>query len=449
MIDKKTISDFLNNEYKDFSLYTIENRSISSVIDGFKIVNKKIIQGSLQIWKTGNEKTLKIFQLSGYIANTMYYHHGDASLSSSIINMAQKFKNNIPLLEEDGQFGDLRSPEAGAPRYIGTKLSKNFRLIYKDFELLEYKYEEGERIEPKFFLPIIPMILVNGSTGISVGFFSNILSRCPNDIITACESYINGKKIKSSIIPKLPEFTGSFIQDPENNKRWVIRGKLNILNTTHVKVSELPPSMTFEKWELLLDDLIDKKSIVSYEDRSGESIDYIIRFEKETLAKLGETGLIKLLKLEESQTEFFTTLDQFGKLKIFDSEIDIIKYFVNFRIEYYERRKNYLIGKLQSELEILKNRSIFIWAIIKNKIEIKNKPKSDIIIQIESLKIPKIDDSYDYLLRLPISSLTKEVYDKLLEDIKNKENEILTIKNTDPKKLYLSDLSELKKQLKL
>ncbi len=173
---EKTISQFLSNEYKEFAMYVIEGRAIPSIIDGLKPSQRKVIQVANQIWKTGSEKALKVFQLSGKVASDCYYHHGDQSLSNSIINIAQKFKNNAPLLEEDGQFGSLRSPQAGAARYIGTKLSDNFRLLYKDFELLDYKEEEGESIEPKYFLPIIPTILINGSSGIAVGFASNTLA---------------------------------------------------------------------------------------------------------------------------------------------------------------------------------------------------------------------------------------------------------------------------------
>ena len=151
---EKTISEFLSEEYKEFAMYVIEGRAIPSVIDGLKPSQRKIIHVANQIWKNGNEKTLKVFQLSGKVASDCYYHHGDTSLSSAIVTMAQKFKNNAALLEEDGQFGSLRSPQPGAARYIGTKLSENFRLIYKDFDLLDYKEEEGESIEPKYFLPI-------------------------------------------------------------------------------------------------------------------------------------------------------------------------------------------------------------------------------------------------------------------------------------------------------
>ena len=190
---EKTISDFLANEYKEFAMYVVEGRAIPSVIDGFKPSQRKIIHVANQIWKTGGEKTLKVFQLSGKVASDCFYHHGDASLSNAIITMAQKFKNNASLLEEDGQFGSLRSPQAGAPRYIGTKLSDNFRLIYKDFELLEHKEEEGESIEPKFFLPIVPTVLLNGSSGIAVGFASNVLNRDIKSIIDACVKVLADK----------------------------------------------------------------------------------------------------------------------------------------------------------------------------------------------------------------------------------------------------------------
>ena len=209
MMTEKTISEFLSNEYKEFAMYVIEGRAIPSVIDGFKPTQRKIIHIANQIWRTGNEKTLKVFQLSGKVASDCFYHHGDASLSNAIITMAQKFKNNAPLLEEEGQFGSLRSPQPGAPRYIGTKLSENFRLIYKDFDLLDFKEEEGESIEPHYFLPIVPTVLLNGSSGIAVGFSSNILNRNPNDLIDACAFLLKGKKIQT-IKPYVKDFNSIF-----------------------------------------------------------------------------------------------------------------------------------------------------------------------------------------------------------------------------------------------
>lgn len=446
-IKERTITEFLDNEYKEFALYSIEGRAISSVIDGFKPVQRKIVHISSQIWKTGSEKTMKIFQLSGKVASDCFYHHGDMSLSNAIINMAQKFKNNAPLLEEDGQFGSLRSPQAGAPRYIGTRLSKYFKLIYKDFDLLEFKEEEGDKIEPKYFLPIIPTILINGGSGIAVGFASNILNRNVLDVISECEKCLRGKD-PINIPPKLNGFLGSYSQDPENPKKWIITGKLEIVNTTTIRISELPPSMTYEKYEDILDKLVESKLISSYDDNCKDNINYTIKMSRSDLSSLTESDLIKLLKLEESETEIYTTLDESGTLKIFESVSEIIKYFVDFRLGFYQKRKDFLIDKTSKELKILQMRGKFIKLILDGKIIINNKSKVDIIQKIEENNIDKIDSDYDYLLRMPIHSLTKETFEKLKEEFTQKKSELESTKLLDPKDMYLEDLRELKKSFK-
>ncbi len=444
---EKTITEFLSVEYKNFAMYSIEGRAIPSVVDGFKPSQRKVIHVANQIWKTGNEKVLKIFQLSGKVASDVFYHHGDASLNSAIINMAQKFKNNAPLLEEDGQFGSLRSPQAGAPRYIGTKLSDNFRLMYKDFDLLNYKEEEGERIEPEFFLPIIPTVLINGSSGIAVGFATNILNRDVKSVTDSCIKVLTEKKIEE-IAPSLREFTGDFVQDKENHKRWIIRGKIEKMNTSTVKITELPPSMTFEKYEDLLEKLCDAKEIVSYDDNCKDSIEYIIKFTRADLEKLSDEKLIKMFKLEEASTEIFSTLDEHGKLKIFENTSEIIEYFVAFRLTYYHKRKAFMLDKMNQDLKLLSNRGRFIKAILDEKLKINNVSKPLIIKGIEEMSLEQIDGSYDYLLRMPIYSLTKELFEKLKEDFTTKKAEIKKLEETDPKDMYLDDLNDLKKKFK-
>lgn len=444
---EKTISEFLSDEYREFAMYTIENRAIPSVIDGFKNSQRKIIHVSSQIWRTGKEKTLKVFQLAGKVASDSYYHHGNNSLENAIINMAQSFKNNAPLLEEDGQFGSLRSPQAGAPRYIGTKLSDNFRLIYKDFDLLKYKEEEGESIEPEYFLPIIPTVLVNGTSGIAVGFSSNILNRDIKDIIEACKKTLNGVNIRN-IKPHLNSFNGEYIQDEDNKKKWYIRGKFEIKNTTTVKINELPPSMTYEKYEEYLDKLVENKDIVSYDDNCKDNVDYTIKFTRSALSDLSEENLIKLLKLEESVTEIYTILDENGKLKIFENIPEIIKYFVDFRLKYYLKRKEFLINKIEKDLKILKNKSIFLKSILDSKLIINNVSKTKIISDIEKMNLDKIDNSFDYLLRMPIYSLTKELFENLIKDLNDKEMELNKIKLVKVEDMYIEDLNNLKKNIK-
>ena len=447
MTSQKTISQFLNEEYKDFSLYVIENRAIASVVDGFKPVQRKIMHVSNKTWKSGSEKALKIFQLSGRVASEAFYHHGNSSLDMAIINIAQSFKNNLPLLEEDGQFGSLRVPEPGAPRYIGTKLHLNFRLIYHDFDLLNYKQEEGEWIEPEYFLPIIPMILVNGCSGIAVGFSSNIINRDPLDVILGCESVIKGKKV-NLLSPRISKFAGQFVQDQDNHKRWIITGAFERINTSTIKITELPPSMTFEKYEQILDDLVDRKIINSYDNNCKDNIDYVVKMSRDSLSKMSDEDLIKVLKLEEYKTEIFTTLDEFGKLKIFESAEYLLQYFVNFRITFYDKRKQKIISDLQREILILSNRARFITYIIENKLEVRNTEKNIIIANLDKHKFDKIDDSYDYLLRMPIWSLTKEMWEKLINDLKDTNQKLEEIKKVQAKDMYLSDLQELKKKIK-
>jgi DNA topoisomerase-2 len=204
--------------------------------------------------------------------------------------------------------------------------------------------------------------------------------------------------------------------------------------------------MTYEKYEEILDRLVDNKEIVSYEDNCKDNIDYTIKFTRADLEGYDNEKLIKLLKLEESSTEIYSTLDEHGKLLIFESTEQIIKYFVNFRLNYYKKRKEYLLDKLNRDLKILGNRGRFIKSILDEKLKINNVSKSVIVSGIEAMGLEMIDDSYDYLLRMPIYSLTKELFEKLKEDFKSKKEDIKILDGTDPKDMYLEDLSELKKK---
>lgn len=445
-MEEKTITQFLNNELKEFAYYVLENRAIPSVIDGFKPSQRKVIHIASKTWKTGNEKILKVFQLGGKVASDAYYHHGDKSLSDTIIRMAQKFKNTTPLLEEDGQFGKLRSPEAGAPRYIGTKLSPYFKMIYKDQQLLEFKEEEGEKIEPHYFLPLVPMILVNAGSGIAVGFSSTILSREMNDVISSCMGYLRNGRLRKTK-PHINGFTGDFIQDTENEKRWFIRGKFERINTTTVHISELPPSMTYRKYEEHLDKILEDKAITGYDNKCKGNINYIIKFKRNILGSLSDDEMIKLLQLEDKVTENFTTLNEKNKIELFDTDKEIIKYFVDFRLKYFQKRKDHIIDNIQKDIILMSNRAKFIKLVLDKKIIINNRSKADIVKDIIKYKIPTIENSHDYLLRTQLFALTKEMVNKLLKDIKDKEVELKAVKKKKPKDMYMEDLETLKKEI--
>lgn len=446
MIKTTTITNYLDDEYTAYAMYVIESRALSSVIDGLKPTQRKIIHIGNKIWRSGREKPLKIFQFGGRIASEAFYHHGDVGLYSGIINMAQQFKNNLPLLEEIGQFGSLRAPSAGAPRYISTKLHPNFRLLYKDFDLLTSKFEEGLEIEPEYFLPIVPTILINGCKGIAVGYAANILMRDPKDIIRQCINYIDDKPI-NSLKPKMNEFKGKFIHDKENPKKWYAVGTFKRVNTTTIHISELPPGITYEGWENILDKLVADKLIQSYEDNSKDRLDYTIKFTRHALSSLKDPEIIKMFKLSESFTEDYNTLDEYGKLKIFNSSLDILTYFVDFRLKYYLTRKEFLIKKFEDDIHVLKHRSKFIKAIVDDKLKINKRKRIQIEADLVKLKIEKHQDSYNYLLSMNIASLTFEKYQELQDHIKTKTNELKLIKRYIPEDMYKEDLTTLLKQL--
>lgn len=443
----KTVTDYLDNDYREYAVYVVEERAIPSVIDGFKPTQRKVIFVANKVWKNGSEKPMKIFQLAGRVAADAFYHHGDGSLNSAIVGMAQKFKNSMPVLEDIGQFGSLRSPEAAAPRYIATKLHKNFRLLYKDFELLESRYEEGNEIEPKYFLPIIPTVLLNGGSGIAVGFATNILNRNPISLIDACLKSLDGK-VYSEPTPWNREFIGGCELVDSEKFSWVFSGKYEVKNTTTVNITELPPSVTYEKFDQHLIDLEDTRRIASYENNCKSNINYVLKFRREDLKTLTDSIRLKrLLKMEERQTENFTVLDESGRLKIFSSASEIIEYFVKFRLSFYEKRKQFIIDSLNQELVTLSNKAKFIKLIISGKLKINNIPRKEIILYLQTADFDEVSGSYQYLLSMPIHSLTRETYESLISDEAQKETELAEIKKKDPTQMYRDDLQELKRAL--
>jgi len=447
MNTKRTVTSFFDKEYLEYAKYVVENRAIPSCIDGLKPTQRKVVHVANKIWKGGNEKPMKLFQLAGRVAAEAYYHHGNTSLESAMIGMGQRFKNSMPLLEGIGQFGSLRSPSAGAPRYISAKLHPNFRLVYQDFELLQNKIEEGEKIEPKFFLPIVPTVILNGSSGIAVGFATNILNRNPKDVVDACIAVLTEKRMKT-LAPWISEFTGKFERDPNNPKTWKISGSYEVVNTTTVKITEIPPSFTYEKYEAHLNNLVEKRIITDYEDNSSDKIEYILKFQRAVLKEYISKGRLDgLLKIHSQETENLTTIDENGNLKIFNKVEDIVKHFVCIRLGYYDKRKAYLLDKLNRELLIISNKARFIKDIIDGKLKINNVPKQKIVEYLEKNKYDQVDGTFNYLLNMPIYSLTKERFEELLKQKAEKEVEIKVIEGTDPKDMYLKDLTELKKSL--
>ena len=442
---KRKAQSFFDVEYLDYARYVVENRAIPSLVDGFKPSQRKIAYAANKLWKTGKEKPMKVFQLGGQAAAISFFHHG--SLDGTIIGMTQTFKNSMPIFQGVGQFGSLRSPEAGAPRYIGVKFNENFRRLYMDFGLTTPKFEEGQEIEPKYFLPIVPTVLLNGGSGIAVGFATNILNRNPIDIVEACLDHLSGRKIKR-LKPWVKEFHGAVTPVPDTPRSWIFHGIHTVKNTSTVVIDEIPPGWTYEKYEAHLDKLQEKGIISSYDDESSDKVKYTVKFQRVKLKNLiSKNKLIPTLKLEERQTENITTLDESGSLKIFETVEDLLTYFVDFRLNYYVKRKEFLLEKIDKDLFVINNKVKFIKAIIEEKLELRNRKRSDIEKDLPSLDIKKHESSYRYLLDMSVHSLTKEKWEELQNKASNLKKEREKIKKTTPKDFYKKDLRDLKKTL--
>ena len=442
---ERTVSDFFDNELRNYALYTVENRAIPSLIDGFKPSQRKIAHTANQVWKTGKEKPMKVFQLGGLAASMTMFHHG--SLDGTIIGMTQDFKNSMPIFQGVGQFGSLRSPEAGAPRYVGVKFNENFRLLYKDFDLVDEQEEEGETIEPKFFLPIIPTVLLNGGSGIAVGFATNILNRHPRDLIQACLAILSEKKCPE-IKPWIRGFQGTFERVPDAPKSWIISGKFHVKNTSTVEVTEIPPGFTYEKYETHLENLIQKGTLSSYDDHSAETPHYVLKFKRATLAQLKKRNRLRtVLKMQERVGENYTTLDESGTLKIFECPEAMVEYFVDFRLKYYDLRKKRTIQRLERELSVASDRVRFIEAILSGELKINNRAKKVIEEDLKSMSFKKQNNSFGYLLGMSIHSLTKEKADELRKEHRQKTDELEKAKEISPRQMYVNDLKLLLKKI--
>ena len=192
----------------------------------------------------------------------------------------------------------------------------------------------------------------------------------------------------------------------------------------------------------------DRRTLVSYDNNCKADINYTLKFRREDLKALIDSGrLDRTLKMEEKQSENFTVLDENGDLKIFNNAIEIIQYFVKFRLYYYIKRKEYLISKLEQELIVLSNKARFIKYIIDGKLKINNVPRKQIILFLETADFDEVNGSYNYLLSLPIHSLTKETYEDLLLDESTKQKELDLIKKKESSEMYREDLQELRKAI--
>ena len=470
---KKSIAyeEFINRELIHFSKYDCD-RSIPNLMDGLKISQRKIM---FSAFKRNLTAEIKVAQFSGYVSEHSGYHHGEASLNAAIVGMAQNFvgSNNINLFVPNGQFGTRLQggKDSASERYIFTLLNKITRTIFpaEDGPILEYLNDDGLSVEPVYYAPIIPMILVNGSKGIGTGFSTDIMCYNPLQIIEYLENKL--RKIEDDetmkFVPYYEGFKGTITALGGDNTKFLIRGVYEKVGPDKIRVLELPVGYWTEDFKEKLEELAspgedkDKNKIPAiikdYEDMSKDTnVDFTITFVKGKLEELekaksdyGCNGLEKLLKLYSTgSTTNMHLFDENDTLQKYDTVPDIIDSYYGVRLQLYQTRKEYLIAQLERELILLSNKAKYIKENLDGTIDLRKKKKDQIIELLKSKEYDIMDDDgeYKYLLKMPMDSVTEENVEKLMNECGDKKAELEVIKATTIHKMWLNELAKLREQ---
>lgn len=436
-----TLKTFIDRDLKQFS--EADNvRSIPSVIDGFKDAQRKAIHGAL----SHGDNKIKVAQLSGYCSLITHYEHGETSMASTIVNLAQSHagSNNANLLEPIGQFGSILSDSSASPRYIFTKHSTNMKkyLHPDDMRLLKYKEDEDDKLEPEVYLPTLPMWVVNGALGIGTGHSVKILPRNPESVKSAVEYILaNKEEIPSELLK--PFFKGwkGTIEQGANDNQWLISGTFIRVNTTTIRITELPPTYSVDKYKSILIGLMDKGIIKDYDNNSdAESFNFIVTVPRE-VSKKTDKELISIFKLSIKWTDNITLWDENWALKKYSTIAEALSEFVQFKLNKVEERRLMMIADYQSECDWLLAKLKFIegwnsndWARLKKE-QLK-------IAVVESLG-EDVEGHLNKLLMMQINSLTLEKIAELQSDITAIQQKIIKLQSTNNKKIYKEDLAKL------
>jgi len=426
-----SISSYINNQLIEYSIDDCK-RSLPNIIDGLKESQRKILYAAFL--KNLKEK-VKVAQFSGFIGEKTNYHHGENNLCETIIGMAQDFvgSNNIPLFERHGQFGSRISggKDAAKPRYIFTALEKITRLIFKqeDDDILNYLIDEGECVEPSYYIPIIPMILVNGCEGIGTGWSCSIPCYNPTDIIANIRSWLDCKPL-SEMKPWYKGYKGRI---EKSNETKYTSHSIVTRHKNKIRVTELPIGMWTDVFKVKVDKLLDEGTIRSRRNNcTSDTVDFEIDVDTNfDTVSIDQTSFIHCSNL--------VCFDKDGKIKKYKSVVEILEYFCKIRLEYYAIRKTSLIKNLEHQLVILNNKLMFILQVIDKTIPITE--IDDIDVELEKRKFYKVDSSYRYLTQIPMKNLTKTKIKKLQNDIEDIKTQIDTLQKTSEKQMWLDDIS--------
>lgn len=451
-MDKRTLTEYYENDVPAYANY--DNLRKLNGIDGLKLSQRKVVYAA---FKRCYNSWLKTDTMCAQTQIDTNYIHGAANLEVVIDNMVANYvgANNYPLLVgNSGGFGCRISPRPSAGRYTRIHLADIAKKLFLeiDNEILEKQVFEGDEIEPKFFVPIFPVMFLNGASGMSTGFSNEILPRNPTEVIEYIKKKIAGtERPRMQLLPWFKGHLGKVEFNKELNRNESF-GVVTRNNTTSYTITELPIGTEYQKYVEFLDKLCDNGTIVDYDDKCDPKTDKIlfnIKTTREFTKKhADERKLYDAFHLVKSLPEVLCCIDENNRVKEFNSIQDILDMFINIRLKFYDKRKKYILESLKSKISELVSKYTFVLGIVKKTIIVSNKKKDDIIKQIDPIdKIIKIDGSYDYLLRMPIHSLTTEKLAELKQQIIDTKAEFDKVKATTIQDMWLGDLHELKKVL--
>uniref|UniRef100_A0A8C1F8D2 DNA topoisomerase 2 n=1 Tax=Cyprinus carpio carpio TaxID=630221 RepID=A0A8C1F8D2_CYPCA len=476
-----TYHDFINKELVQFSNSDNE-RSIPCLVDGLKPGQRKVL---FCCFKRNDKREVKVAQLAGSVAEMSAYHHGEVSLMMTIVGLAQNFvgSNNLNMLQPLGQFGTRLhgGKDSASPRYIFTMLSPLARLLFPavDDNLLKYNYDDNLRVEPEWYIPIIPLVLANGGEGIGTGWASRIPNYDVREIINNIHRMLNGE----DPLPMLPSYKGfkGTIDELAKNQ-YVNNGEVAIIDSTTIEITELPIKTWTQTYkENVLEAMLNGTEkvpslITDYKEyHTDTTVRFVIKMTEERLREAEAAGLHKVFKLQNLLTcHSMVLFDHVGSLKKYESVQDILKDFFELRMKYYVLRKDWLLGMLGAESAKLSNQARFILEKIQGTLVIENKPKKELIRMLQQMgydsdpvkawkdaqakededeeKEKEEDTSgpdYNYLLSMPMWYLTKEKKDELCRQRDAKMAELNTLKMKAPADLWKEDLAAFTEELEV
>ena len=461
-----TYTDFVDKEMKHFSKYDCD-RSIPNVIDGWKISTRKILYSC---FKRNLTNEIKVAQLAGYVSEHSGYHHGEMSLIKSIIGMAQEFvgSNNANVLMPNGQFGTrlMGGKDHASERYIFTALNPLTKFIFRDEDkaILNYNDDDGLKVEPEYYLPIIPFALVNGGKGIGTGFSYEGTSYNIADIIKYMENKINGKQTNIELHPYYENFNGTVIKNYGKQNKYLIKGKYKVISADTIKITELPIGTWTTDYNEFLEYLMSDKTktgkkktpvIKKKQDMCTDvDIDFTLKFYPGVLPNLLSKKYDEHINMLEKTlnltvTKSLTNMNLFtekNRLKKYENVYEIINDYYKVRFLGYNKRKKYMLDLMEYQVKLLTNKAKFILEQCEDKIDLRRKKKDAVIalLKARNYDVMDGDEEYKYLRGMRIEQVEEENVAKLLKEKDEKMKEFEILKNTKLKDMWKSELKELK-----